>query len=86
MNFGADRLEPLPDPKTPQDQNNNQKSKNNIQPFPLSERPWVEISLISAVNEPAPGEHASVSDALSFALEKKQQGNASLILKDASDW
>jgi len=47
---------------------------------------WAEITLISVVNEPSPTEHGSVSAALAFALEKKQQGNASLILNDATDW
>merc|ERR1719424_341785 len=47
---------------------------------------WVELCLIAAVNEPAPGEHGSVSEALAFAVEKKQQGNTSIVGKDTSDW
>jgi len=47
---------------------------------------WVELCLIDAINEPAPREHGSVSDALAFALQKKERGNTSIVLKDTADW
>lgn len=39
---------------------------------------WLELRLHSVENEPAAGEHSSVTSALGFALSKKQQGNDSL--------
>jgi len=39
---------------------------------------WVEIALGEVQNEPCPWQHANLDAAIHFALEKKQQGNASL--------
>jgi len=47
---------------------------------------WAEIVLIASVNEPAPGEHSSVSDAVAFALDKKLQGNRNITLQNDADW
>lgn len=46
---------------------------------------WVELRLHEVQNEPGPGEHDSIDDALAFAFAKKEQGNKCFMCKNSAD-